>query len=289
MPHEDDLKKLIFNHQRRLQILEEQSALEGMSADPKILLEIDEIKSKVQGLHEELGKISKSENIGQINVQPLEQVKVETMIWAKDDKEMVRVAAGSFLFGDKKSQAVLPEFWIDRTPVTNAEYYRFVSKTGHRPPPHWGKVKHPPNEIVNHPIVNVSIDDANAYAKWANKRLPTEEEWEKAARGIDGRIYPWGDYSPTPETCNFNLNVGSTTPVGKYSPRGDSPYGCVDMAGNVWEWTTNTLELFIFRPHVFRGGSWYTSGAFLYSSHRNFTAYLSRPYLVGFRCLVVLI
>jgi formylglycine-generating enzyme required for sulfatase activity len=148
---------------------------------------------------------------------------------------MVRVPAGKFLYGEEKREKELSEFWIDKTPVTNAEYARFVAATGHRTPQHW-KGKTPPEDIAGHPVIYVSWLNAVAYAKWAGKRLPTEEEWEKAARGTDGREYPWGEWAEG--RCNSaEAGVGGTTPVGQYSPDGDSPYGCVDMAGNVGEWT----------------------------------------------------
>jgi len=186
----------------------------------------------------------------------------DAMVWEADGKEMVRVPAGEFLYGDKKETRELPEFWIDKTPVTNAEYARFVEATGYVTTAEkeggwdpkkeglvkgfdWRHPEGPESDIegrVNHPVVQVSWHDAVAYAEWAGKRLPTEEEWEKAARGTDGREYPWGDEKPTPDLCNFGENEGGTTPVGKYSPQGDSPYGCADMAGNVWEWTASELE-----------------------------------------------
>jgi len=173
----------------------------------------------------------------------------------KDGKEMVRVPAGRFLYGDDKREVDLPEFWIDKAPVTNAEYARFVAETGHQPPQHW-KGKAPPKEIADHPVVSVSWDDATAYAGWAGGRLPTEEEWEKAARGTDGREYPWGDWAQG--RCNSKeAGIGGTTPVGKYSPQGDSPYGCQDCAGNVWEWTASEHEQ---SSRVLRGGAFNTGG-----------------------------
>ncbi len=181
-----------------------------------------------------------------------QQLSGDTMVWERDGKEMVRIPAGAFLYGDKQETHELPEFWIDKIPVTNAEYARFVAETGREAPKHW-EGQSPPEDITDHPVVYVSWQDAVAYAEWAGKRLPSEEEWEKAARGTDGREYPWGDEEPAPDLCSFGKNEGGTTPVGKYSPDGDSPYGCVDMAGNVWEWTSSDHEE---GGEVLRGGSW---------------------------------
>lgn len=131
----------------------------------------------------------------------------------------------------------LPEFRISRLPVTNTQYKLFIDATGHRSPNHWPNGEIPVGK-EKHPVVNVSWRDAVAFCEWAGVRLPTEAEWEKAARGPDRRIYPWGDAPPTHKRCNFDMEVGSTSVVGSY-PAGASPYGVLDMAGNVWEWTAS--------------------------------------------------
>jgi formylglycine-generating enzyme required for sulfatase activity len=169
--------------------------------------------------------------------------------------ELVRVPAGEFLmgsdpekdeeaYGDEQPQhpVDLPEFTIGKYPITNAQYAAFVQASGHRAPKHWEKGEIPSGK-EDHPVRYVSWRDAMAFCEWLSQEtgkefvLPSEAEWEKAARGTDGRIYPWGDEEPTADLCNFGKNVGDTTPVGNYSPAGDSPYDCADMAGNVWEWT----------------------------------------------------
>jgi formylglycine-generating enzyme required for sulfatase activity len=174
--------------------------------------------------------------------------------------ELVRVPAGEFLMGsdpekdedaydDEQPQHTidLPEFAIGKYPITNVQYAAFVQATGHRAPKHWEKGEIPSGK-GDHPVVYVSWDDAMAFCEWLSQEtgkgfvLPSEAEWEKAARGTDGRIYPWGDEPPTADLCNFGKNVGGTTPVGKYSPKGDSLYGCADMAGNVWEWTRSLYK-----------------------------------------------
>ena len=177
----------------------------------------------------------------------------DSYVDAKTGKEMVRIPAGTFLYGDDKKKLHLDEFWIAKTPVTNAEYAHFVADTGHKSPQHW-KGKNPPADSADHPVVYVSWDDAQAYAAWAGMELPKERQWEKAARGTDGREYPWGDEWRDNHCNSSESGIVKTTPVGQFSPQGDSPYGCVDMAGNVWEWTISGQAW-----RVRRGGSFYAN------------------------------
>ena len=127
----------------------------------------------------------------------------------------------------------LDDFWIDRYPVANRDYRTFVEATGHRKPPHWLRDTFP-EDAGSHPVTDVSFDDAKSYARWAGKRLPTEAEWEKAARGTIGQTYPWGD-AFRKDNVNSSNDYGGTTPVDAF-PGGSSPYGVMDMAGNVMEW-----------------------------------------------------
>jgi formylglycine-generating enzyme required for sulfatase activity len=182
------------------------------------------------------------------------------------EPEMVLIPAGEFLMGsdpakDKDADTdefpqhtlYLPDYYMARTPLTNAQYAAFVQATGHEPPEHWESGKPPPGK-EDHPVVYVSWHDAVAYCKWLSQvtgrlyRLPSEAEWEKAARGTDGRIYPWGNEPPDEGRCNFDNHVGGTNPVGRYLPQGDSPYGCTDMAGNVWEWTRRLFRGYPYDP-----------------------------------------
>ena len=139
----------------------------------------------------------------------------------------------------------LPEYRIARVPVTNAQYLRFAQATKYKTPEDWtdGRI---PDGKQEHPVVNVSWHDAIAFCDWAKVQLPSEAQWEKAARGTDGRIWPWGNQAPDKTHCNFNSNVGDTTPVGAY-PAGASPYGVLDMAGNVWEWTRSLWANYPYR------------------------------------------
>ena len=168
--------------------------------------------------------------------------------------QMVRIPAGPFLMGspDQEYQSnpyekplhmvELPEFFIGRYPVTNAEYRTFVRQTGHKTPRHWQGGQSPVRKD-NHPVVYVSWEDALAYCRWLSKhsrhtyRLPTEAEWEKAAKGPSGHIYPWGDDPYHLKPANVADAAQHTTPIGYYSPNSDSFYGLADMVGNIWQWT----------------------------------------------------
>jgi serine/threonine-protein kinase len=158
------------------------------------------------------------------------------------------IPAGAFLMGSnmrQDPQATLDEapqhrmtltrFCISRVPVTNTQYSQFVAATSYTPPVQW-KSSGAPAGREEHPVVNVSWYDAQAFCRWADVQLPTEAQWEKAARGLDGRLFPWGDQSPDSSRGNYDRMVGNTTPVDSYLS-GHSPYGIADMAGNVLEWT----------------------------------------------------
>jgi serine/threonine-protein kinase len=139
--------------------------------------------------------------------------------------EMVLVPAGEFRFGENKQVASLPAFYIDKTEVSNAAYARFCQATGRPLPEHF------PNNQPAYPVVNVTIGDAHEFARWAGKRLPTDVEWEKAARGTDGRAFPWGNESAS---SRANTGTGELQPVASFSS-GASPYGALQMIGNAWE------------------------------------------------------
>lgn len=177
--------------------------------------------------------------------------------------ELVRIPAGEFLYGKRKVH--LSDYWIAKTPVTNAQYAAFIQATGYRAPDHWHNGRIPTGK-ENHPVVYVNWDDAQSFCQWAGLRLPMELEWEKAACGTNGREYPWGNQKPDDQRCNSSWAVRDTTPVGKF-PLGASVYGVLDMAGNVWEWCEDWYDT-QHTMRVLRGGSWSDPTTFARSGFR---------------------
>jgi eukaryotic-like serine/threonine-protein kinase len=203
-------------------------------------------------------------------------------VWQRLGIEMVRIPAGRFLYGDDKKPLELPEFAMAKTPVTNAQYKAFVDATKYRAPQHWegGRI---PSGKEKHPVVYVSWEDAQAFCKWAGTRLPNEQEWEKAARGTDGRTYPWGEAKPDNTRCNFGKewDIKNLAAVGQY-PAGASPYGLLDMAGNVWEWCEDWYDS-SQQHRVLRGGAFYNYGSLVRCANRSWLTVGNRYYNVGFR------
>jgi formylglycine-generating enzyme required for sulfatase activity/serine/threonine protein kinase len=247
-----------------------------------------------------------------------------TMISEIDGTVMVYVSAGEFLMGTRDDQVGedderpqhtvhLDSYWIDKTEVTSAQYRRCVEAGECSAPDTGDNCTYSTDGRSDHPINCVDWDQAATYCTWVGRRLPTEAEWEKAARGVDGRIYPWGDawdvqmtprlnssdkdHPGTPSFDAVDDGFATTAPVGSF-PAGASPYGALDMAGNVWEWaadwydkTTNTTA-----PRetptgpgtgslrVLRGGSWFDSAINVRAARSNGRTPGSRDDRVGFRC-----
>ncbi|MEW5719798.1 MAG: SUMF1/EgtB/PvdO family nonheme iron enzyme [Chloroflexota bacterium] len=234
----------------------------------------------------------------------------ETRIFAPDNAPMVFVPAGEFSMGsndyddEKPPHTVyLDAFWMDKYEVTNALYKKCVDagkctapslKTSYTRDSYYGNAQYD-----NYPVIFVSWDDADKFCAWAGKRLPTEAEWEKVARGTDGRVYPWGSTFDKNLLNSFEGGKGDTTAVGSY-PGGASPYGALDMAGNAWEWVADWYSSNIYSSsprnnptgpssgqyRVLRGGSWFSDAACARAASRSYYRYSPdlRADYWGFRC-----
>jgi len=256
------------------------------------------------------------------DVIPTETIKLpdctrvgQTWTSSIDGMVLVCVPAGDFVMGsgnantstDEKPQHVvyLDAYWVDKTEVTNAQYAQCVSD-GDCDPPNANASDTRSNyyrddRYSNYPVMNVSWNNANAYCAWAERQLPTEAQWEKAARGDDGRIYPWGDSTPDKTDANFEDSTkGDTTAVGQYLT-GSSPYGAMDMAGNVWEWTSDWYDENYYssqtqwknptgpisgNDRVQRGGGWATPGLGIRTTLRYPEAPNNSSTSTGFRCVL---
>ena len=177
-----------------------------------------------------------------------------------EDQTAIGLGGGFKTIFFEREVTLLP-YAIDLMPVTNAQFREFLRASGYQPkyPENFLKLwknNAPPEDRDDHPVVYVDIDDARAYAKWAGKRLPTEEEWQYAAQGPDQRRYPWGAQMRD-GLCNAG-ETGATTPVTAF-PDGRSPFGCYDMCGNTWEWTESERSDGRTRFAILRGGCWFRS------------------------------
>ncbi|MBI3807188.1 MAG: formylglycine-generating enzyme family protein [Nitrospirae bacterium] len=221
---------------------------------------------------------------------------------------MVSIPAGEFTMGSQDGDAderpahkvYVDTFSMDVYEVTVGQYAEFLRSGEARAPLDWKTINQSANQ--KRPVANVDWADAAAYCKWAGKRLPTEAEWEKAARGTDGRLYPWGNDPPTPLHANYGKvgshDYGTLAPVGTLED-GKSPYGIYDMAGNVWEWVSDWYDDAYYKNSpqqnpggpsmggfkVIRGGSWTSSPRNLRSADRYWDPPSFRSlYFPGFRC-----
>jgi eukaryotic-like serine/threonine-protein kinase len=243
-----------------------------------------------------------------ITLTPTEALGVgSTLINEVDGAVIVYVPEGEFLMGNEDNVAwryetpermvLLDDYWIYQHPVTNQQYRACVYDSECLSPGDTRYYSKP--DFDDHPVVHVRWSDSNAYCQWAGGRLPTEAEWEKSARGTDGRRYPWGNQSPTCSLANDYGCLGRTSPVGSY-PEGASPYGAMDMAGNVWEWVADWYaeDYYSRSPYenpqgpdngisrVLRGGSWgFKAGWPLRVTFRGWARPNDMSLLYGFRCV----
>ena len=230
-----------------------------------------------------------------------------------DPVPMVIVPGGPFLMGSESPKGRADEwpqrsvhvdtFAIDQVEVTNERYMTFVATTGHRSPPNpYGTgVLVSAKGIEQLPVVQVTWYDAKAYCAWAKKRLPTEAEWEKAARGTDGRMFPWGNETPSPTRANFDrewVDDKTLHAVGSLSG-GESPYGIKDMSGNAREWVQDWYapDYYANAPdknpqgpdkgivRVIRGGSWHSPQSDITATARGRGGFALQTHGTGFRCV----
>jgi iron(II)-dependent oxidoreductase len=227
------------------------------------------------------------------------------LIQAQIPDEMVLIPTGSFIMGKNtpnptdwqpEHQVSIDAFYLDKYEVTNREYYEFCQKTKNPLPEFWGSSQFKCSlDYPDYPVVGINYSDAEKYAKWAGKRLPTEAEWEYASRaGSQNRSFPWGDQIDS-SLANYGKKYKSTMKVGSFKP---NAFGLFDMSGNVWEWTSDNYsdDYYMSSPSqnpkgpasgrfkVIRGGSWHSGAMCVQTYYRNGLSASWIDFAVGFRC-----
>lgn len=225
-------------------------------------------------------------------IPPTSELGVDsTIISDKDGMTLLYVPAGEFIMGSdsgasnqKQPHPVdLHAFWIDKTEVTNKMYIDCVNASRCEAPSNTSSFRRLSyfgnSKYDNYPVIFVNWNMAKTYCEWVDRRLPTEAEWEKAARGADGQVYPWGNQPPDNNLLNYDFVMGDIAEVGKF-PKGASSYGALDMAGNAWEWVSSLYkqypysatdgreDLSVSGDRVLRGGAWNSNGNFIRSTYR---------------------
>ena len=243
--------------------------------------------------HEDL-EGQKTDNKGEVK---------QVIVNEKDGSIMVYIPGGIFMMGNSSGDSderpphrvKLKPFYMDKFEITNVQYRKFVEETNHEKPLYWNNSRW--NDDLQ-PVVGVSWDDAVAYAKWAGKHLPTEAEWELAARSTDGREYPWGNFWEKDRCNSVETGLNRANRVGNY-PKGISPYGIYDMVGNVWEWCFDTYGKDYYKnspgydpngpktgsDKTLRGGSWGYDKVNSRASNRFWEDKGTRNWHIGFRCV----
>ena len=267
---------------------------------------VESVRSYLRGIGVQPDATSSSSSVAPPTQPPTSSsvneiaVKLQPTIVGKDLAPMVLIPKGKFWMGSRKDdeysyhdqvprhEVNLAAFYINIYEVTTSRCNQFMKATNRRAPNYWEQVD--PSRDGNKPVVGITWRDAKVYCEWAGGRLPTEAEWEKAARGTDDRKYPWGDYEPwsNSELSKSIVNLfgeredsySETAPVGSF-PDGASPYGVLDMSGNVAEWTRQLESV----SRVVRGGSWANTPISVRASNRgSIGANADRSEFVGFRC-----
>jgi formylglycine-generating enzyme required for sulfatase activity len=257
--------------------------------------------------------LSPSPTLPQVTIPIAAPVLGDTWRRPNDDMQMVFIPAGNFQMGSMESNpcahldelpqhtVYLDAYWIDQHEVTNAQYRKCVEAGWCTEPTcSYGTSTYMDETKEDHPVGCVDWYEASAYCEWSGGQLPTEAQWEKAARGTEAREYPWGAEFDA-ALCNSSESaIGGSTPVGLYSPDGDSPYGLADVSGNLWEWVTDWYDIGYYAQspssnptgpqggenRAARGGSWYGNYCSVRTTYRYYNTPHGRSPGMGFRCVL---
>jgi len=323
-PEITELKQIVRDLLEAQKVMEEdirEITLAQKKTDEKII----SLSTAVKNLQEDFSGIMKNKDVRgkdeKPTVTPASERDVSNIVSSVDGAEMLLVPAGDFWMGDDDPKhadeqpvhkVFLKDYYVYIYPVTNFMYCKFLNaiRIDESVVDKWIEISDEYCKIYvdngayrvregyeSYPVVCVSWHGADAYARWAGKRLPTEAEWEKAARGTDRRIYPWGNEWDKGKCAN-PYSSGKIMPAGSY-PEGSSPYGIMDMAGNVWEWCSDWYDETYYgnktfdnptgppsgKGRVIRGGSWNNDARACRCSNRNSFPPENRNYILGFRCV----